>query len=235
MSVLSREPIEVLYRDIQDYVRIDSTNQKSTKTPEDIVKTVDRFFTDLFPLAYHQQTGLSSGDFTAKYKQCLKDNMDVIVPFGDFPKEVAQSLSKSLEATRLLLQAFSIGVEVLNTTDTLIIDEHSSTSTECHSALLKMTYCPKCLGLTKNSKPCSGYCLNVLRGCISKYVAELDLPWNSYVEGIESLVNAMKRTSNDAGVNVDLAIRNLDGQISSAIMYCMEKIVEIDKKVSFRT
>lgn len=231
MAVLSRETIEILYRDIRDYVKIDPNDQKPTKTPDDILKSVERFFTNLFPLAYHQQTGLSSGDFTVKYKQCLKDNMDIIVPFGDIPKDIAQSLSKSLEATRLLLQAFSIGIEVLNTTDTLIIDEHSSTSSECHSALLKMTYCPKCLALIKNSKPCSGYCLNVLRGCISKYVAELDLPWNSYVEGIESLINAMKKTSNEAGVNVDLVIRNLDGQISSAIMYCMEKIKDIDSRV----
>ncbi|CAG9771958.1 unnamed protein product [Ceutorhynchus assimilis] len=225
MSVLSRQPIEILYRDIRNYIKIDL---RPAKTPDDIVKSVENFFTDLFPLTYHQQTN-HPGDFTVKYKQCLKDNMDVIVPFGDYPKEVATSLSKSLEAARLLLQAFSIGIEVLNTTDSLIIDERSANSAECHAALFKMTYCPKCLGLTKNSRPCSGYCLNVLRGCISKYVAELDSPWNSYVEGVEVLVNAIKR--NEAGANVDTAIRNLDGQISSAIMYCMEKIKDIDKRV----
>ncbi|KAH1013512.1 hypothetical protein HUJ04_002496 [Dendroctonus ponderosae] len=226
---VSKEPIERLYQDIRDYIIIDPADQKPTKSAQDVKDSVNSFFAYLFPLAYHQQADTATGDFTPKYKQCLEDNMDIIMPFGDFPSEMVESLSKSLEATRLLLQAFSIGIEVLNTTDALIIDEQSATSTECHAALLKMTYCSKCLGY-RFSKPCSGYCLNVLRGCISKYVAELDLPWNSYVEGIENLVNAMKRTSNNAGVNVDLAIRNLGTQISSAIMYCMEKIVEVDKK-----
>ncbi|XP_050309535.1 division abnormally delayed protein [Anthonomus grandis grandis] len=232
MSVVSHELIENLYKDIRDYLKVNSAgDQIPSKSSIDIKKSVDRFFTNLFPLAYHQQSGGTSGDFTDRYKQCLKDNIDVIAPFGDVPQEVAESLSKSLEATRLLIYAFSVGIEVLSTTDSLILDEHSTTSSECQSALLKMTYCPKCLGLTKNSKPCEGLCLNVLRGCISKYVAELDLPWNSYLEGIEGLVNALKKTSNDAGVSVDVAIKNLDMQISSAIMYSMERMVDIDKKV----
>lgn len=231
MAELSTKPIEILYRDIRDYVKIDPSDQKPTKTPSDIVASVNQFFTELFPLAYHQQTGLSSGDFTPRYKQCLKDNMDVIAPFSDFPKQVSDSLSKSLETTRLLLEALGIGMEVLNTTHALIIDEHATTNSECHTALLKMTYCPKCLALPKHNRPCSDYCLNVMRGCLNKYVAELDLPWNVYVEGIENLINAVKKNSNEGGTNVDIAIKNLDVQISSAIMYSMEKIKEIDSRV----
>ncbi|XP_076270311.1 division abnormally delayed protein [Rhynchophorus ferrugineus] len=231
MAELAVQPIEAFYTDIRNYVKIDPLDQKPTNTPTDIANSVDRFFTDLFPLAYHGQTGFSSGDFTPEFKQCLKDNMDVIAPFSDFPKQVSESLSKSLEATRLLLQALSTGIDVLNSTYTMIIDEHTTTNSECHEALLKMTYCPRCLALSKNSRPCSDYCLNVMRGCLNKYVAELDIPWNSYVEGIESLINALKRNSNEAGTNVDLAIKNLDVHISSAIMNTMSKIKEIDSRV----
>lgn len=231
MASLSREPIEALYRDIRNYIWINSTDAKPSVSPEEIVNSVNVFFTELFPLAYHHSADIPDKDFTLNYKECLKKSIDSISPFGDIPKQMEQSLSKSLEATRLLLQAFRIGSEVLNTTDTLLIDEHSSDNSECHDALLKMTYCPKCLGLYKHAKPCSGYCLNVLRGCITKYVAELDLPWNGYVEGIESLVNAMKKSSNDADINVDAVIRNLDNKISTAIMRYMEKGKDIDMRV----
>ncbi|KAJ8938486.1 hypothetical protein NQ314_011469 [Rhamnusium bicolor] len=230
MAVLSREPIETLYKDIRNYLQINATDAKATNTPEEIVASVTLFFTDLFPLAYHHSADISNKDFTLDYKECLKKSIDTISPFGDVPKQIAQSLSKSLEATRLLLQAFRIGTEVLNTTDTLLIDEHGASNPECHDALVKMTYCPKCLGMTKFTKPCSGYCLNVLRGCIAKYVAELDLPWNGYVEGIESLLSAMRRSNNDAGVNADIVIRNLDTKISAAIMHYMEKGKDIDAR-----
>ncbi|XP_066159078.1 division abnormally delayed protein isoform X1 [Euwallacea fornicatus] len=230
MPLLSKEVLHILYRDIREYIRIEPQKDKPATGPEDIVRTVERFFTDLFPVAFLAQLNEpTKGDFNDRYKQCLKENMEEISPFGNFPKEIANSLSKSLEATRLLLQAFDIGMEVLNTTDKLIISDHTGGSTECHSALLKMMYCSKCQGF-RNSKPCSGYCLNVLRGCTSKYVAELDLPWSSYVEGIESLVNAIKRTSN-SDVNVDMAIRNLESQIPAAIMHLMERQAEIVKKV----
>ncbi|CAH1279129.1 unnamed protein product [Diabrotica balteata] len=231
LASVSRQPIETLYTDIRNYIWINTTDAKPTVSPEEIVNSVNVFFEELFPLAYRHSADISDKDLTPNYKDCLKKSIENISPFGDIPKQIGLSLSKSLEATRLLLQAFRIGSEVLNTTDTLLIDEHSSDNSECHDALLKMTYCPKCLGLWKHTKPCSGYCLNVLRGCITKYVAELDLPWNGFVEGIESLVNAMKRSSNDADANIDAVIRNLDYKISTAIMRYMEKVKDIDVRV----
>lgn len=129
-------------------------------------------------------------------------------------------------------QALSIGVEVLNATDALLAEENSKTNTGCHDALLKMTHCPKCMGLSGSAKPCSGYCLNVLRGCLTKYVAELDSPWNGYVEGVERLVNAVKQHNNEAGVNADAVLRGLDTRISEAIMYAMGKEKEIENRVS---
>lgn len=242
MAVLSKEPLNNLYNDIRQYIQVDDGTKTTTTTTIEIKESVTKFFTDLFPLVYHHSANTPEKDFTLDYKMCLKRSIDTILPFGDIPRQISQSLTKSLEACRLLLQAFNVGIEVLNTTDTLLIDEQTNTNQQCHNALLRMTYCPKCKGYT--IKPCSGYCLNVIRGCIAKYVAELDMPWSGYVEGIESLVNAMKRNNNNNynndvmmmannnNVNVDAAIRNLDQLILNAIMYSMENIKEIDNRVS---
>jgi dally-like protein len=231
MAVLSRDPIKTLYSDIRNYILVNTT-QAEISTGIDIKASVSQFFTDFFPLVYHHILHINgSQDFAPDYKVCLKKTTETILPFGEIPKQVSQSLSKSLEATRLLLQAFTIGTEVLNTTGRLLVDEGGKSNAECHEALLKMTYCPKCQGLVKHAKPCSGYCLNVLRGCLTKYVAELDSPWNGYVEGIESLINAMKKNKEDAGVNADAAIRSLDTKISESIMRAMQKGKDIDAKV----
>jgi len=122
-----------------------------------------------------------------------------------------------------------LGTEVLSSSRSLIIEEHK-TNSKCHEALMKMTHCPKCDGLS-HAKPCGGYCLNVMRGCLTKYVAELDSPWNGYVEGVERLVTAMKQTNNEDGVNVDAVLRSLEGRISDAIMYIMNYKQAISTKV----
>lgn len=63
-------------------------------------------------------------------------------------------------------------------------------------------------------------------------MAELDSPWNGYVEGVERLVNAVKQHNNEAGVNADAVIRGLDTRISEAIMHTMGKGKEIENRVS---
>lgn len=229
-SVLSKDAINSLYADIRNYIQLNDTGDAFPITSIDIKDSVTRFFTDIFPLAYHHTANLTEY-FTLDYKICLKKNINEIQPFNDIPRQIIQVLTKGLDAVRLLLQALDIGMEVLNATDTLIIVDNGKNNAECHDALMKMTYCPKCLGFKGRSKPCSGYCLNVLRGCLTRYVSELDSPWNSYVDGIEHLVTAMRQTNNDAGVNIDAVIRNLDMRISESILYIMEKKTEIINKV----
>lgn len=233
-SALSKDPISTLYTDIRRYVQINASQDVFSTTNIDIKASVTRFFTDLFPLAYHHYVNTLTKDFTFEYKMCLKQHISDVQPFGDIPREISQFLSKGLEAVRLLLQALDIGIEVLNATDTLIIEDNGKNNAECHDALMKMTHCPKCLGFKGSAKPCSGYCLNVLRGCLTKYVAELESPWNGYVDGIEHLVTAMRQTNNEAGVNVDAVIRSLEMRISEAILYIMGNGAEMDVRVSGR-
>lgn len=235
MSTIATAPLGSLYYDIRRYIYINSSRDPFSVTNIDIKSSVNQFFTQIFPLVYHQSVLKKQGnkDFSFDYKTCLRQTINEVQPFRDIPRNLGQSLSRSLEATRLFLQALDIGVEVLNATDTLLMEDNGKNNAECHEALLKMTYCPKCLGLPGGTRPCSGYCLNVLRGCLTKYVAELDSPWNGYVEGIERLVNAMKQHNNEGGVNADAVIKELTTEISQAIMYTMEKGEDIGNRVSF--
>lgn len=233
MAILSKAPIQNLHTEIKKYVRSNLSLESYASTNLDVKAAVTSFFTEIFPLVYHNIGETLQRDFTFEYKSCLRQHFNELQPFGDIPRQVAQSLSKSLEATRLVLQAFDIGIEVLNATDFLISEDDGRGNSDCHTALVKMSYCPKCLGMKGSPKPCSGYCLNVLRGCLTKYVAELDSPWNGYVEGIEHLVTAMKQNNNEAGVNVDSVLRGLETRISEAIMYAMEKTKTIENGVSY--
>ncbi|KAK7913267.1 hypothetical protein WMY93_013478 [Mugilogobius chulae] len=66
----------------------------------------------------------------------------------------------------------------------------SSAEPRVQRALLKMHYCPHCQGLTE-SKPCMGYCLNVMRGCLAS-LAEIDAHWREFVRSLEGLSSRMQ-------------------------------------------
>ncbi|KAJ2943899.1 hypothetical protein O0L34_g8223 [Tuta absoluta] len=71
------------------------------------------------------------------------------------------------------------------------------------------------------ARPCRSYCLNVARGCIGSLVAELEVPWAGYVEGVERLAQA----------DADAALRELDSRVSKAIMHALENRVILENKV----
>lgn len=153
MSVSANEPIKKLYQDIKNYIIINtnpSTSvqlQYTTIPPEEsnkLIENILKFFSNIFPLVYHQAVHLHWRDFTEDYKLCLKDASIQILPFGDLPKDLATMLSKTLERTKILTQALTLGSEVLNTTDHIMSSSWSNGALDgCFQALLRLYYCPR--------------------------------------------------------------------------------------------
>ncbi|XP_059826352.1 glypican-5-like isoform X4 [Hypanus sabinus] len=166
---------------------------------------VNRFFDNLFPLVYTHliKPGLSnvSPDFTTCIRRVRKD----LNPFGYFPKSISSQMSNSLTAEHMFLQALNLGIEIINTTD------HLHYTKECSRALLKMQYCSHCQGWT-NHKPCMGYCLNVIRGCLAN-MAEIDSHWREYIRSLEELSSGILET-----YDLEQILLNLHSLVNDAIM-----------------
>ncbi|KAK2853906.1 hypothetical protein Q5P01_006567 [Channa striata] len=143
------------------------------------VDSVQQFFDALFPLVYNHLINPGPGDISSGYAECVRSSSRDLRPFGRVPGLFADQIARSGVSGKLLLQALHLGIEVINTTD------HLQLSRECRRALLKMHYCPHCQGLTQ-SKPCMGYCLNVMRGCLAS-MAEIDTHWREFVHSLEGL------------------------------------------------
>lgn len=144
---------------------------------------VNRFFDTLFPVVYNHVINPGPADISLEYAECLRAVRRGIRPFGNVPKKAVGQMGRSLLPSRTFLQALNLGIEVINTTD------HLRFSRDCSRALLRMQYCPHCQGLTL-SKPCMGYCLNIIRGCLAG-VAEVDLHWQGYLQSLEELSGAL--------------------------------------------
>lgn len=233
MFSLAREPISTFYTSLLQYLnRSDPASGLPPSIPSGdaglLQDLVYDFFAQLFPLVYHQAVHLHATDFTEEYKTCLRNNIKVILPFEDIPYDIANAVSKDFEETKVLLEALLLGADILNTTDTIMASSSSAGLENCYDALVRLHYCPRCQGLKPSIRPCNGYCLNVMRGCLTQQRAhELDLPWNNFLVETERLV---RQTREHGGVETTL--RSLTNRISDAIMSASVNGPYIEKKVS---
>ena len=124
----------------------------------------------LVPMSFRSWSKL---EFLSRYLECVSKNMKKLQPFGDVPKKLTLQLRRSFVATRTFSQALVEGKKVLS--KILKIPPRD----KCAEALTKMTSCPACQGLPA-IRPCSSYCLNVMKGCLA-YHAELSDSWDKFV------------------------------------------------------
>ncbi|XP_078120356.1 glypican-5 isoform X2 [Sander vitreus] len=171
--------------------------------------SVHQFFNNLFPLVYTRliNPGIDGSMMMgSEMGDCLRMIRQDVNPFGPHPAIMAQELAGALGAGKQLGLALEEGLEVMNAT------ENVSMSKECVKGLVKMVYCSHCRGLTL-IKPCVGYCLNVMRGCLAS-VSELDQPWRRYTSLLEQLTHAM------AGHHsLELALLGVREHVNEALLY----------------
>uniref|UniRef100_A0A4W5RHL6 Glypican 5c n=1 Tax=Hucho hucho TaxID=62062 RepID=A0A4W5RHL6_9TELE len=198
-SPLSREAlphVNALFSSLSLYIRGHNLSLEAA---------IARFYDNLFPLVYGHLVNPGMGA-AGKSGECLRATRQDINPFGPHPNTLAQELRRALGTGRALSLALAEGTEVMNAT------EHVSLTKECLRGLTKMQYCSHCRGLTL-IKPCMGYCLNVMRGCLAS-VAELDEPWRRYVAALEELTHAV------AGQHsLELALLGVREHVNEAILH----------------
>jgi len=230
MLTVAQPPVSALYGSLLGYLNRSDPALPSSIPSGDAGKLQDlvqHFFAQLFPLVYHQAVNLHATDFTEDYKSCLRKAMPDILPFGEYPRDIALDVAKTFEETKVLLEALLLGADVLNTTDLLMASGGSPGLEHCHEALMRLHYCPRCQGLPASVKPCNGYCLNVMRGCLTLQRAnDLDLPWNNFLSETERLVRQTREHS-----GVEAVLRTLTTRISDAIMHASINGPHIEKKV----
>uniref|UniRef100_A0A182P8V6 Glypican 5c n=1 Tax=Anopheles epiroticus TaxID=199890 RepID=A0A182P8V6_9DIPT len=228
MSPLSREPIRELYETIRH-------NLLSDRHGDDLEVVLDRFFRNLFPVAYHHaihsdvlqgtERGAAAGtnrDFHSDYKNCLVHTYDELNPFGMVPQELAGSLVPSVSAASVLLRALREGSEVLQR-----LEEVGVSAPSCRQALLRMNYCGSCKRYNHlHAKPCAGLCQNVMRGCLIEFVGGLNKGWSTLTDAILSLIGTVRSAH-----GIEAEIKSLEGKLSNAIMHAMEHGPQLEKQV----
>ncbi|KPI93534.1 Division abnormally delayed protein [Papilio xuthus] len=213
----AKGPLSALYDDIRILLRSEERETNVdiiSSPPKDLAASTRKFFRDVFPVAYQNILKLDAKQFTPEYEACLQDAYDAVKPFGEVPQQLGSSLSRSMEAARVLLQVLAVGASALTASEQLLVTSNE----ECHNKMLVAAGCAHCKGF--DVSPCQHYCLNIARGCIGSLVSELEAPWAGYVEGVERVARA----------DADAALRALDARVSEAIMHALENHAVLEKK-----
>ncbi|KAM8954348.1 glypican-5-like [Pelodytes ibericus] len=193
----AQDPVRELFTDI-------SLNILGENMP--VEGAVSRFFDALFPLVYNHLINPVRSPLSEEYLECLRLTRQDINPFGPSYQDMVTELSKSVWASRMMKQSLSMAIDIINST------EHAGMTRECTRALVRMQYCPHCQGLTL-IRPCVGYCLNVMRGCLAS-LAELDVPWRDFINLLEHLAGLMSGSH-----DLELALLEIREMVKESIEY----------------
>ncbi|XP_039448819.1 glypican-6 [Culex pipiens pallens] len=181
----------------------------------DLGEAMDSFFNVLYQKMF---TVLNSQyTFNTKYLGCVSEHMKELKPFGDVPDKLSVQIKRSFVATRTFAQALNSAADVAKNMVNVRL------TAECTAALTKMSTCNTCAGFLE--KPCSAYCVNVMKGCLQNYL-ELDAEWDSFVATMERVSDRLL-----GPFNIVMVVEPINIKISEAIMNFQETGQDISNRV----
>lgn len=186
----------------------------------DLQSSVDTFFSTLNQKMYVVSKPWLS--FTKKYENCILESTNYVKPFGDMQRKIQVQVSRSFLASRVFTQGLKVGKEVIEALFNLPVHDG------CSIAFMKMTQCSICSGVSESTKPCSNYCVNVLKGCFT-YIIMIQGKWNDFIRNMVTLADKL-----EGPFSFEAAIEPLGLKISEAIMLFQQNQPNITTKVEER-
>lgn len=196
-----------LFRDLESYYR---------RTDVSVGDVLDRFFSLLMQRMFQLMNDRYV--FSEGFFNCIGEHMNQLKPFGEVPLKLLTQIKRSFTAARTFVEGLAVGRDVI------LAMSKIQPSHSCSDALTRLTYCPYCRGFT-DAKPCNGYCLNVLKGCLA-YHAEINHVWNVYIGELVTLAGRL-----EGPFNIELVVNPMGVKISEAIMTFQENAATFTSKV----
>uniref|UniRef100_A0A336KHF0 CSON010509 protein n=1 Tax=Culicoides sonorensis TaxID=179676 RepID=A0A336KHF0_CULSO len=182
----------------------------------DLIEAMDSFFNILYQKMF---TVINMQyQFDDKYLGCVGEHMKSLKPFGDVPDKFSLTLKRSLVATRTYAQALKTAADITKNL------QHVRTTPECVSAVASMSVCGLCVG--KVEKPCSAFCINVMKSCFESSFSDLSLEWDNFVSAMEKLSERLL-----GSFNIVVVVEPINIKISEAIMNFQDSGLEITNKI----
>uniref|UniRef100_A0A8C9DDR0 Glypican 2 n=1 Tax=Prolemur simus TaxID=1328070 RepID=A0A8C9DDR0_PROSS len=169
----------------------------------------------VFPLLHPQYS------FPPDYLLCLSrlasSTDGSLQPFGDSPRRLRLQITRTLVAARAFVRGLETGREVVS--EALKVPVFGG----CSQALMRLIGCPLCRGVP-SLMPCQGFCLNVVRGCLSN--RGLEPEWGNYLDALLLLAEKLQ-----GPFSFELAAESIGVKISEGLMFLQENSVKVSAQV----
>ncbi|XP_049889283.1 glypican-1b [Epinephelus moara] len=196
-----------LYADLMRYYRGSNVN---------LEEALNEFWSRLLEkLFYQANKQYFIGD---DYLECVSKQLETLRPFGDTPRTMKMTVTRTFVAARSFVQGLVVSGEVVRRVSQVQLSQ------ECMRAMMRMTYCPHCRGMA-SARPCANYCSNVMKGCLANQ-ADLNTEWRHLAETMMQVAGRF-----DGPSGVDSVILSLPSRISDAMFTMMENIETINSKL----
>ncbi|XP_074525197.1 glypican-1-like [Halichoeres trimaculatus] len=197
-----------LFTDLRQYYRGSALNLDETLT---------EFWSRLLERTFKASTP-TDVSLSEDYLECVSKQQETLRPFGDVPRDMKVKVIRAFVKARSFVQGLTISGDVVRRVSQV------SLSPECIKALMKLVYCPHCRGLA-SAKPCSGYCSNVMKGCLANQ-ADLDSEW-------QNLINTMIQVASSFSVepSLDVVLSSIPAHIYEAVRFLQENMETVTAKV----
>uniref|UniRef100_A0A3P8SKB8 Glypican-1 n=1 Tax=Amphiprion percula TaxID=161767 RepID=A0A3P8SKB8_AMPPE len=152
------------------------------------------------------------------YLECVSKQIETLRPFGETPRTMKMTVTRTFVAARSFVQGLVISGEVVRKVSQVPLNQ------DCMRAIMRMTYCPHCRGMA-SARPCTNYCSNVMKGCLANQ-ADLNTEWRHLAETMMQVADRL-----DGPSGVDNVVLSLPSRISEAMLTMMENIDTINSKL----
>ncbi|XP_074120277.1 glypican-1 [Sminthopsis crassicaudata] len=139
-----------------------------------------------------------------EYLDCMGKQAEAYRPFGEAPRELKLRATRAFVAVRSFVQGLGVAIDVVRKVSQVPLGQ------ECSRAIMKLLYCSHCLGV-QSPQPCSGYCRNVMKGCLANQ-ADLDTEWRNLLDSMLLVADKF-----DGQTSVESTIGTIHVRISEAI------------------
>ncbi|KAK6962397.1 glypican-5, partial [Biomphalaria glabrata] len=188
-----------------------------------ITEIIEGFFRHLFPLVYDyvimdsSKTAHGGREFHA----CLMSHYTAVEPFGNLPAHLGKKVSFAFQRARVFTETLKIMIHTVNASDKVTVDN------ECKRAVARLQYCSMC-SARQETRPCRGFCINVMRGCLSK-ISEISSSWDDLVIAFQNLQVGMFKQS-----TAQELLSYMDINITDAMLQASEDGPRIYKEATSR-
>ncbi|XP_008588610.1 PREDICTED: glypican-2 [Galeopterus variegatus] len=169
----------------------------------------------VFPLLHPQY------NFSPDYLLCLSRLASTadgsLRPFGDSPHRLRVQITRALVGARAFVQGLETGRIMVS--EALKVEVSQS----CSQALMRLIGCPFCQGVP-SLLPCWGFCLDVVRGCLSN--KGLEPEWSSYLDGILLLAEKLQ-----GPFSYELAAESIGVKVSEGLKHLQENNAKFSAQV----